>query len=141
MKQRVDDVARIVSALDVTRKSEYFRNPDRPDGSIMRARRQRQAPEVVKAKARIRVAHWRNRQDERCAPTTAQIGAALVVALATAGDIKKFTADDPGFIGHALFLLQRKGFNMNETRDTLDRLRSRLARERAESQVAGPAKC
>jgi hypothetical protein len=129
MKQtRADETARVVAALDETRMTEYFRNPDRPDGSIMRPRRQRQPPEVIKAKSRIRVAHWRNEQDRKHAPTTQQIGSAMVVALASTANLDELTCDDPGLVGKMLVDLQRRGFDILETRDTLKRLRSRLLR-------------
>lgn len=125
-KTRADEVARVVAALDETRKAEYFRNPDRPDGSIMRPRRQRQPPEVVKAKARIRVARWRNVQDERRAPTTQQIGAALVVALASTAKLDELTIDDPGLVGRMLTTLRNNGYDIIETKETLKRVRGRL---------------
>ena len=126
MKQARTEVDRVVAALDETRKAEYFRNPDRPDASIMRPRRQRQPPEVVKAKSRIRVAAWRVEQDRRCAPTTAQIGAALVAALATTESLDTLTSGEPGIVGRMLVDLQTRGFDLSETLTTLKRLRKRL---------------
>lgn len=136
MSTHADEVRRIVNQLDETRRSEYFRNPDRPDGRI-RGRRQRQSPEVIKAKSRIRVAHWRNVQDERRAPTTAQIGAALVAALALSGRINTLSPDEPGIVGAMLTDLRQRGFDMNELVATMQRLRVRLQAARNDVHGAG----
>jgi hypothetical protein len=136
MNTHADETRRIVDRIDETRRSEYFRNPDRP-GSVHRA--PPRDPAIIRAQSRLRVAAWRNRMDERRAPTSAQIGAALVDALATAGNLDKLTVDDDGLVGHALFLLQRKGFDIIETKETLKRVRSRLLdSETVENGASGP---
>lgn len=83
-----NEVDRIVARIDETRAAEHFRNPDRPNAKFIR-RRRRQDPAIGRAKTRLRTADYRNRLDRRGAPSTAQIGMSLVVALVTAnlGDL------------------------------------------------------
>ena len=125
MSRKTDETARIVAALDETRRAEYFRDPDRPDAKFLRSRRGRQHPDVVRAQARVRVANWRVQQDRRGAPTTAQVGMALVSALATAS-LAELTASDHALVGRMLQDLVQRGFDIQETKAVLRRLRNRL---------------
>ena len=126
MMTRADDVARTVRQIDETRQTEYFRNDDRPDGRAVRPRRSSLHPDVIKAQARVRVAAWRNRQDAMGAPTSSQIGMAMVTALATAR-LDQLTVEDHGLVGRMLIDLQRRGFSVVETKAVLQRLRDRIA--------------
>ncbi|MEH2512236.1 hypothetical protein V1291_003590 [Nitrobacteraceae bacterium AZCC 1564] len=119
-----DEVDRIVAAIDKTRAAEHFRNPDRPDSKFVR-RRRRQDPAIGRAKARLRTALYRNRLDQRCAPSTAEIGMALVVALATA-KLDELTEADRGLVGRALVDLRERGFSVDEAKEMLRGLRRRL---------------
>lgn len=125
MSRRTDETARIVAALDETRSAEHFRNPDRPDATFLRSRRGRQPVEVIRAQARVRVAHWRSQQDRKGAPTTAQIGQALVAALVTA-KLDELTRADHDLVTRMLQDLENRGFDLGEAKATLRRLRSRL---------------
>ncbi len=126
MTKRVEDneVERIVAAIDETRRTEYFRDPDRPNSKLVR-RRRRQDPAIGKAKARLRTAAYRNRLDQRCVPSTCQIGMALVFALVTA-KFDELTEADRGLVGRALVDLQQRGFSVDEAKEMLRRLRRRL---------------
>jgi hypothetical protein len=116
---------RIVRAIDQTRQAEHFRNPDRPNGRTL-SKRSRQAIEITRAKTRLRTAHYRNRLDERRAPTTAQLGAALVHAFATAPlDLKP---EDWNLIMLAMADLDSRGFAVEETKTLLRSVRARYAK-------------
>jgi hypothetical protein len=135
---RVDDVKRTVAAIDSTRQTEHFRNDDRPDGRAVRARRKGLHPDVIRAQARVRVAAWRNRQDAARIPTTAQIGMAMIVALATARQ-SQLTEEDRGLVGRALVSLQERGFSVVETKAVLARLRDRIADPADNASSGGPS--
>jgi hypothetical protein len=122
---RRQDVRRTVDAIDETRRSEHFRNPDRPDAMFVRPRRGRQDPEVIKAQTRLRTAHWRNQQDRRGAPTTYQIGMSVIAALVTSR-IDDITEADRGLVGAMLTDLQARGFSIDETKAVLRKLRNRM---------------
>lgn len=122
---RQQDVRRTVEMIDETRRSEYFRDPDRPDSTFVRPRRGRQDPEIVKAQTRLRTAHWRNQQDRKGAPTTYQIGMSVIAALVTAR-MSDITETDRGLIGAMLTDLQARGFSVMETKAVLRRLRNRM---------------
>jgi hypothetical protein len=119
-----EEVDRIVAQIDETRQAEHWRNPDRPNGKLAKSRR-RQDPKIRKAKTRARTALYRNRLDQRGAPSTAQIAMAIVVALVTA-DLDELTAADRGIVGRALQDLQGRGFSVVEARNMLCKLRDRM---------------
>ncbi|MCU1349577.1 MAG: hypothetical protein JWO56_2607 [Acidobacteria bacterium] len=120
-----DDVDRAVAELDETRRTEYFRSPDRPNSSFF-PRRSRRDPEIVRAQARLRTQHWRMRMDQRQAPTAAQIGGALVHALInTPGRLADLTAGERDLIGRMLVDLRDRGFSVVEALRTLKRLQER----------------
>lgn len=118
------DVDRIVSQIDETRIAEHYRSPDRPDSKIVKPRR-RQDPAIRRAKARLRTASYRNRLDQRGAPSTSTIGMALVMALVTAKR-SLLTESDRDLIGRALSDLEARGFDLREVLHSLRRLRRRL---------------
>lgn len=118
------EVDRIVAMIDETRASEHFRSPDRPDSKFVKPRR-RQDPAIRRAKTRLRTANYRNRLDKRCAPSTAVIGMALVMALVTSKR-SSLTDSDRDLVGRALSDLQERGFDIMEVLDTLQRLRRRV---------------
>jgi hypothetical protein len=122
--RKPDDVDRIVSQIDETRNVEHFRNPDRPDSRFVKTRR-RQDPAITRAKARIRTAHYRNRLDQRRAPSTQQIAMSMVVALVSA-PLDQLTEADRGLVARMLVDLQNRGFSVSESQAMLRRLRNRI---------------
>jgi hypothetical protein len=136
-KLKADDVDRTVAQIDETRIAEHWRNPDRPNGQFVRPVRQ-QDPKITRAKTRARTAHYRNRLDQRGAPTTYQIGMAMVAALVTA---KRMSRSDWNLVGRALADLQSRGFDLLEMKSSLCKLRNRMVDpadredEHAESSV------
>lgn len=120
-----DDVDLIVDQIDETRVAEHFRNPDRPSTRFIKPRR-RQDPAIGRAKTRLRTAHYRSRLDQRCAPSTAEIGMALVVALVTSPSSSSMSRSDWNLVGRALADLQARGFDLREVKSTLRRLRGRM---------------
>jgi hypothetical protein len=104
--------------------AEHFRNPDRPDSYFGKSRG-RQDPAIKRAKVRLRTAEYRNRLDERCAPSTNQIGMSLIVALVPS-DLSSITTNDRDIIGRALVDLRERGFSIKETKDALRRFRRRV---------------
>jgi hypothetical protein len=124
MSRNADEADRIVARIDETRRTEYFRSPDRPDGHAVK-RSRRQDPAVVRAKTRLRTANYRNRLDQRRSPSTYQIAMSLLVALVTSkGD--QLTDEDRGLVGRALLDLKGRGFSIRETLEMLRRLQNRL---------------
>jgi hypothetical protein len=119
-----EEVARIVSRIDETRASEHWRNPDRPDGRVVKTRR-KQDPAISRAKARLRTAAYRNRLDQRSAPSTQQIGMSMVVALVTS-QMDQLTEADRGLVARMLADLQNRGFSVSESQAMLRRLRDRI---------------
>jgi hypothetical protein len=87
--------------------------------------RSRQDPAIVRAKTRARTALYRNRRDQRGAPSTHQIAMAMVVALVTAR-LDELTEVDRGIVGRALQDLQSRGFSIIEAKDMLRKLRNRM---------------
>ena len=122
--RKPDDVDRIVSQIDETRMAEHFRNPDRPDSRFVKPRR-RQDPAIRRAKGRLRTAAYRNRLDQRAAPSTTQIAMSLVVALVTSR-LDALTEVDRGIVGRMLTDLQNRGFSVSESHAMLRRLRDRI---------------
>jgi hypothetical protein len=123
-KLKADEVDRIVAQIDETRIAEHWRNPDRPNARFVKTVR-RQDPEIRKAKGRTRMAMYRNRLDQRRAPSTQQIAMSLVVALVTA-NLEELTEVDRGIVGRALVDLQGRGFSIVEAREMLRKLRNRM---------------
>jgi hypothetical protein len=124
-RQGPKDVDRVVAALDETRRTEFYRDNDmRPDSRFVRDRGQ-QDPAITRAKARIRTAHYRNRLDQRRAPSTAVIGMALVAALVTSRFVE-LTEQDHGLVREALVDLKNRGFDLDESKKMLRKLRNRL---------------
>ena len=121
--QKTTKVDRIVARIDETRAAEHFRSPDRPAAEFVG--RYRQDPEVRKAKVRLRTAAYRSRLDQRRAATTNQIGMALVIALVTSSSAS-MTRSDWNLVGRALADLQARGFDLNEVKEALRRLRKRV---------------
>ena len=117
------EVKRVVDAIDETRLTEHWRDPDRPDARVFRGRG-RVAPEVVRAQTRLRTADWRNRMDRKRAPTSAEIGMSMVFALITSR-MGELTFTDKDIVSRMLMDLQDRGFSVVEARATLRRLRNR----------------
>jgi hypothetical protein len=122
--RKPSDVDRLVAQIDETRVAEHWRNPDRPDAKFVK-RRRRQDPKITRAKTRARTALYRNRLDQRGAPTTHQIGMAMVMSLVTAR-LDELTAADRGLVRRALVDLQGRGFSVVEARNMLLKLRARM---------------
>ena len=119
-----EDVDRI-AALNEACGTYFQRDPDRADNVFVKSRR-RQPIEVSRAKARLRTARWRSEKDRRRAPTTAEVGMSLAVALATTSWSDKLTSLDYDLLKRALADLQARGFSIDEARKTLRRLRVKL---------------
>lgn len=133
----VDTIAELDAA-----KGQYFgRYPDRPDNHFVKPLR-RQPVEVSRAKARLRTARWRSEMDRRKAPTVAEVGSALAVALATTNWSDRLTALDYDLLKRALDDLQARGFSIAEAKKTLRKLRIKMVdpgdRAGEESEGCGP---
>jgi hypothetical protein len=119
-----NDVDKTVARLNEALHAEHWRNPDRPDAVFVKNRGRRPV-EVLRAQGRIRTASYRNALDRRCAPTTQQIGMALVMSLVTS-KLNDLTDADRGPLGRALLDLHARGFDLKEAKAMLRRLRNRL---------------
>lgn len=134
--RKTGDVDRIVDQIDETRMAEHWRNSDRPDGRIVRSRR-RQDPAIVRAKTRVRTAHYRNRLDQAKRPSTYQIAMALVISLVTA-DSESMSRSDWNLVGRALADLQGRGFDLLEVKASLRKLRDRQVADRESESTGEP---
>lgn len=123
---RADSVAEQVDRIDGFRRETLWRDPDRPSREFVPVR-QRQDPETVRAKARARTAAWRNQLDRKRAPEARDIGMSLVVALVTSANLNHAMTDaELEFVSVALADLVARGFDPEETKRVLRRLRNRL---------------
>lgn len=115
-------------AADIRRMNQaYFeRMADRPSTEFVPVR-QRQDPEIRRAKAQARTAAWRQQQDRLRRPEVRDVGMALVTALVTS-DLSRLTveSDETTFISAALADLDARGFDRQQTLLVLRRLRNRL---------------
>jgi hypothetical protein len=115
----------LIHEMDEAKGVYSQRDPDRPDSRFVKPRR-RQSVEVSRAKARLRTARWRSEKDRRRAPTVAEVGSALAVALATTSWSDKLTKLDYDLLTRALMDLEARGFSLDEAKKTMRRLRIRL---------------
>lgn len=122
---KTDEIDRIVARIDETRIAEHFRNPDRPDTRFVKSRR-RQDPAVRRAKGRLRTAVYRNRLDQRGAPSSYDVAMALLIALATVPSLSSMSVEDQGLVELALTDLHERGFDLSEVDKVLRRIRVRM---------------
>src|SRR5262245_44714761 len=121
-----EDVDRIVEMGEVQRA--YFeRAPDRPDSKFMKPRG-RVPIEVRRAQGRLRTARWRSELDKRKRPTAEQVGMALVESLVTGefATLADRSLPDYGLVRRALINLQNRGFDVDQTKEALRKLRNRM---------------
>jgi hypothetical protein len=134
-----DDVARIAE-LDDVRRTHFFRDPMRPDARFVKSSR-RVPPEVKRAQGRMRTARYRAAMDQRKAPTVSEIGMAMVTALVTAR-LDELTSPDRQLVMRALHFIKANGWDVDEAKRTLRRMRMRLVdpldRQSEESETCGP---
>lgn len=127
MNYRTDEVQQRVDRMVAERRTALFRDPDRPNGSFTRSRRGRTVPpEVIREQGRTRVARHRVELDRRRAPTVEQIGRALIAAFATMDDVNKMTAHELPLFNRMLLDLRDRGFDIDEAKRTMRRLRNRM---------------
>ncbi|CUT11483.1 hypothetical protein BF49_2563 [Bradyrhizobium sp.] len=121
---RAAEIDRVVAAIDETRRTENFRNPDdRPDATVFKMRG-RVPPEVIRAQTRCRTAAWRVRMDRRKAPDSRELAMSLLYALITTR-LSEMTWTDKDLVARALMDLQARGYDVNEAKATLRRIRNR----------------
>jgi len=118
------ETERRVAELDEARRTMFWRDTDRPDPRVLK-RLDRVPPEVRRAQARLRTAHWRTKMDRDRRPTAGQIGMSLVAALVTAR-LDEITERDRGLVGRMLCDLQSRGYSIEQAKATLRRMRTRL---------------
>jgi hypothetical protein len=124
VKTRSSDLE--VARIDQMRESEFWRDPDRPSGKFVPARK-RQDPKIRMAKARARTAAWRNRLDRLRRPEIREIGMAMVTALVTSPNLDHAMTDlELRFVDAALADLQARGFALEQVKVVLRRIRRRL---------------
>jgi hypothetical protein len=80
--------------------------------------------EIVRAQTRVRTASWRVKMDSRRAPDSREIGMALVHALITT-KLTAMTWTDKDLVARMLMDLQARGYDVNEAKATLRRMRNR----------------
>ncbi|EIG62804.1 hypothetical protein [Bradyrhizobium sp. WSM1253] len=135
-----EDVDKIAE-LDDVRRTHFFRDPMRPDPRFVRTHR-RVTPEERKAKGRLRTARWRSSMDQRKAPTAEQVAMAMVVALTTMPNVGLLSEEDVAIVRRAFAYLRANGFDVEEAKSTLRRMRTRLVdpldRQGEESEFCGP---
>lgn len=114
----------------------------RPSREFVPVRR-RQDPEVKRIRAQQRTAAWRAEGDRLRRPEARDIGMALISALVTSPDLLDMTGGELRFVGAALADLEARGFDREQTKRVLRRLRNRMVdpddRQGEESETTGPA--
>jgi hypothetical protein len=113
-----------VERIDRESTALHFRNPDRPATNFFQAR-ERQDPEIGRAKARARTREWRLNRDRAGRPELAVIGMALLKALVSIPE-DDLSRSDKNFVGRALLDLHTRGFDLREINEDLRKLRKRL---------------
>ncbi|WP_368507715.1 hypothetical protein [Bradyrhizobium lupini] len=135
-----EDVDKIAE-LDDTSKTMFFRDPMRPDARFTKSSR-RVPQEVKRAQGRMRTARWRSSMDQRTAPTAEQVAMAMVVALTTMPNVGILSEEDVAIVRRAFAYLRANGFDVEEAKSTLRRMRTRLVdpldRQGEESESCGP---
>ncbi|MDB6166015.1 MAG: hypothetical protein JWQ83_1155 [Lacunisphaera sp.] len=132
------------AVADIRRSSAelFFRNDDRPSTEFVPVRR-REDPEIRKAKAQARTAAWRMECDRQRRPESRDVGMALLIALVTSDHLRDMTSTELRFVGAALADLEARGFDREETKAVMRRLRNRLVdpgdRQGEDSETTGPA--
>jgi hypothetical protein len=114
-----------VERIDRESTALHFRNPDRPATNFFQAR-ERQDPEIGRAKARARTREWRLNRDRAGRAELAVIGMALLKALVTIPSLDDLSGSDKKLVGRALVDLHRRGFDLCEVNKDLRKLRKRL---------------
>lgn len=136
-----EEEARRIAELDDVRATHFFRAPDRPDSRFVKSSR-RVPIEVRRAQARMRTARWRSELDRRKAPTTRDVGMAMVIALSTMEHVGRLTEEDVNIVRRAFAYLEANGFAVEEAKALIRRMRLRLVdpadREGEESETRGP---
>jgi hypothetical protein len=82
MSMSAAGVRKEVDRINRNAEAEFWRNPDRPATNFFRSR-DRQDPEIVKAKSRERTKAWRVNRDRKGRPEVRDIGVALLASLVT----------------------------------------------------------
>jgi hypothetical protein len=111
-----------VAEIDEVAKT-FERLPDRPDPKFyVRPRK-----DVAKAKAlnRLRNRVWRQSNDRRGRPTSAQLGAALLYAVCMHEDFASLIESDLSIVRSAVNDLCRRGCRIEEVEDMLRKIRRR----------------
>jgi hypothetical protein len=126
MSLRSAEVDRVVAEIDKTRKTQFWRDPDRPSTTFVPVRRKKEDPQITRAKARARTAAWRNHLDRLRRPEARDVGMALVTALAASTDLLTMTEPEVRFVSAALSDLESRGFDRAQVLRVLRRLRNRL---------------
>jgi hypothetical protein len=123
---------------EIDRKSRYFRNPDRPSANFgLRLKRKPKPIEEKRAFGRVRTALWRNRNDVAGRPESADIGKALLVALAMSPDLdSRLEREDLYLVAVTLELLEMNGFSRDSVKEAIKRFRVRCIDGRAEMREA-----
>lgn len=119
-----DRIAAKVAEIDAGRRVYFQRDPDRPDSRFVKSP-VRVQPEVRKAQGRLRTSRWRSDMDRAKRPSTRDIGMALAVALATS-NLREMTTDERRLVMRALHDLRDRGFDIEQAKVTMRRLRNRL---------------
>ena len=131
-------------AADIRRMNQqYFeRMADRPSTLFVPVR-QRQDPEIRRVKAQMRTAAWRQECDRKRKPESRDVAMALLTALVTSEHLTAMTGRELRFVGAALADLEARGFDREQIKLVMRRLRNRLVdpgdREGEESETTGPA--
>jgi hypothetical protein len=118
-------VAERVAEIDAGRQAYFQRDPDRPDARFIKSHG-RVPPEVRKAQGRLRTSRWRSDMDRKRAPTASEVGMALAVALATTSNLRSLTGDDRNLVMRALHDLKARGYDIDQAKATMRRLRNKM---------------
>jgi hypothetical protein len=110
-----------VADIDRARREHFTRSPDRPSGRL--SRRDKQPPEMIQAKARLRTAAWRKSLDDRKCPEAYTVAVAFLVSVARATGLEQLRADGvhPAFASMLRDMIDR-GYDPTEVMAVVKRL-------------------
>jgi hypothetical protein len=117
-----------VAEIDAARNAYFERDPDRPSGRVRP--RSKQAPEILKAKSRLRTAAWRADNDKRGRPESDQVALQFLVCLIDvareAGHEVEDLPETKRAFDKMFDAMAARGFQRNEVEAIVKRLTRRV---------------
>jgi len=129
-------MSKAIADIDRVRREHFGRSHDRPSGRL--SRRDKQPPEMIRAKTRLRTAAWRTSLDDRKRPEAYTVAIAFLVSVARATDLENLDAAGipPAFAAMLQDMIDR-GYDPKEVMAVVRRLCRADRRARREAAERG----